>query len=199
VVGGADELQGVLEACARDLEQQYPRMLHAKLGIAVESEHDALVEELPALLQRGETDMTIFFRRLAELPAAREKGARTGGGDLPAPLVDAYYAPERLTADDRAALAAWVGRYTARLERVGLPHVVRRDRMNAVNPKLVLRNYLAQLAIDKAEQGDASLVDELLVVLRMPYADQPEREALAAKRPEWARHRPGCSMLSCSS
>jgi uncharacterized protein YdiU (UPF0061 family) len=199
VVGGADELQGVLEACARDLEQQYPRMLHAKLGIAVESEHDALVEELPALLQRGETDMTIFFRRLAELPAAREKGARTGGGDLPAPLVDAYYAPERLTADDRAALAAWVGRYTARLEREGLPHEVRRDRMNAVNPKFVLRNYLAQLAIDKAEQGDASMVDELLEVLRMPYADQPEREALAAKRPEWARHRPGCSMLSCSS
>lgn len=71
--------------------------------------------------------------------------------------------------------------------------------MKKVNPKYVLRNYLAQVAIDQAEKEDFSEVNNLLELLRKPYDEQPQNEKYFAKRPERARHKGGCSMLSCSS
>jgi uncharacterized protein YdiU (UPF0061 family) len=71
--------------------------------------------------------------------------------------------------------------------------------MNCVNPKYVARNYLAQQAIDALAAGDDSVLARLMVVLRNPYDDQPAHDDLAERRPEWARHKAGCSALSCSS
>ena len=66
--------------------------------------------------------------------------------------------------------------------------------------RYVLRNYLAQQAIDAIEQrNDTSVLERLMKVLERPYDEQPGNEHLAARRPEWARHKPGCSALSCSS
>jgi uncharacterized protein YdiU (UPF0061 family) len=71
----------------------------------------------------------------------------------------------------------------------------RQARMKAVVPKYVLRNHLAQQAIDRAEQGDMSEVQRLLKVLSRPFDEQPEAEADAAFPPDWARH----LEVSCSS
>ena len=71
--------------------------------------------------------------------------------------------------------------------------------MKRVNPKYVPRNYLAQLAIDAATQGDLAPLHLLMKVLEHPYDDQPENNDLAARRPDWARNTPGCSAFSCSS
>jgi uncharacterized protein YdiU (UPF0061 family) len=114
-------------------------------------------------------------------------------------LLQACYAPETLTLEYRSRLGAWLENYGDRLRKDNMPDQSRRYRMDRVNPKYVLRNYLAQMAIDKAQQGDHSLVRELLEVLRHPYDEQPDKEEFAGKRPEWARNRAGCSMLSCSS
>ena len=126
-------------------------------------------------------------------PSSRCLAQVAAGEELLAPLMDAYYAPDQLTADYRARLTGWLGRYLAQVP------VDRRVAMDAANPKYVLRNYMAQLAIDKAEAGDYALVNDLLELLRHPYDEQPDREEYAQKRPDWARDRAGCSMLSCSS
>jgi len=197
LVGSPEPLQARLEEYGKRFNAGWTAMLAAKLGLnEYEPEtDDALTEESFEVLRSVETDMTIFFRRLAEVPA----GEGVSDEEVVAPLAEAFYAPEERTAEDRARLVAWVRRYQARVRKDGTPDAARRERMNRVNPKYVLRNYLAQTAIDRAEEGDPSLIAELLDVLRRPYDEQPGREEFAAKRPEWARHRAGCSMLSCSS
>jgi uncharacterized protein YdiU (UPF0061 family) len=71
--------------------------------------------------------------------------------------------------------------------------------MEQVNPKYVLRNYMAQLCIDDADKGDYSMLNELFEMLKNPYDEQPNFQKWFAKRPDWARDKVGCSMLSCSS
>jgi uncharacterized protein YdiU (UPF0061 family) len=199
LVGEPKDLQAVLDATVRELEQAEEEMWLSKLGLGLDAAGDSLIEGLVGILQRVETDMTIFFRALPRTLDDPQAAAGRSDDELTAPLAEAYYTDEGTSVEHRSATAAWLRRYAKHVARAGVPADVWRARMDAVNPKYVLRNYLAQLAIDRLAEGDASLVRELQDVLRAPYAEQPEKQALAAKRPEWARHRAGCSMLSCSS
>jgi uncharacterized protein YdiU (UPF0061 family) len=200
-------LEAALEGYSRTLEAARARSVAAKLGLERLSDEEldaagtprapdsALVDDLTELLASVETDMTLFYRHLADVPTNRElsDAARL------APLEVAFYEPSNVSAEHRARLGAWLGRYAARVREDRLTDAERKLRMNRVNPKFVLRNYVAQLAIDAAEKGDGSVVRELLGVLEHPFDEHPGKEQYAAKRPEWARNRPGCSMLSCSS
>ena len=199
LVEEVEPLQKALDQFATHFQEGWKVMMAQKLGLqSLDDEADVeLTTELQTILQLTETDMTIFYRNLAQVDVEGEE-ARSDA-ELMAPLLDAYYDVDGLTDEVRGRVVAWLRTYANRVRRDGTSNAKRRQGMDAANPKYVLRNYLAQLAIDKAEEGDNSLVNELLEVLRNPYDEQPDKETFAAKRPEWARNRVGCSMLSCSS
>ena len=171
----------------------YPAMTAAKFGFVHAGEAaQTLAREAFALLFDGEVDFTRFFRALGEIPDEPPSGALL-------PLLGDVFYDDAKRAATAEAMEQWLQRWHAAVRAEGRPFAARRAAMHAVNPRYVLRNYLAQQAIDAATTGDPSLVHTLLEVMRRPYDDQPGRDAFAQRRPEWARVKAGCSMLSCSS
>lgn len=207
LVGDDDApLQEAVDRYPTAYETGYRSMMAERLGWgAWRDGDDDAIQALTEVLGVTEVDQVLFFRDLADVPVARTDADERGEIDdatLLAPLADAWYRPDDVRGDVAAALAGWVRTWQARAATAGLADDERRRRMDAQNPRFVLRNYLAQEAIDLAEGGDPSRIVELLDVLRRPYDDQddrPDRARFAARRPDWARDRVGCSMLSCSS
>ena len=142
---------------------------------------DELITELTSLLRSVETDMTIFFRLLSSIKTPEISH-----------LTYAFYSRENIP---KKEWNIWLNKWWNRVKQN--PD---QEKMKLANPKYVLRNWMAQLAIDAAEEEDYSVAIELYELLRNPYLEQLEyEEKWFRKRPEWARHRVGCSMLSCSS
>ena len=196
LIPAVTDLQAGIASYGHTFAAASRRIMADKRGLAaLDGNDDTLVTELDDLLHAVETDMTLFYRRLAGVPIGRA-AAELADDELLAPLRPAFYVD---AGDCGRHLLPWLRRYVDRVRRDRQDPAARQLRMNRCNPKYVARNYLAQLAIDALEQGDASVIERLLAVLQRPYDEQPENEDLAARRPEWARHKAGCSALSCSS
>lgn len=192
LVNDVAALEMMLKKFQDTLKDAQLAMMKSKLGLILEDKNDAkLIVDLENLLQDSETDMTLFFRNLANI-----KKDETG----PLAVVEvAFYAPDEIIGKLKKEWLAWFVRYSVRLQKETQSDSERKRGMNKVNPKYVLRNYMAQLAIDAADKGDYGLLDELFQLLKKPYDEQPKNEKWFAKRPDWARDKIGCSMLSCSS
>lgn len=161
-------------------EDAYRARMRAKFGLQEAQEDDeALVQEWLDLLHLSSADYTASFRDLCAFrsePSAANESLR-----------------DRMV--DRERFQAWAGRYRARLQQEQGGDDDRRRRMERVNPKYVLRNYLAQTAIEKAEQQDFSEIDRLLTLLHDPFTEHPGMDAYALPPPNWGKH----LSVSCSS
>lgn len=181
-----DGLQHYADCFARE----HLRMSAGKLSLANPQAEDlSLHNDLLSLLQRTELDFTSFFRRLGEVPLAELAAER---------FVDISYSAQSVQRHSDE-LSDWFARYRQRLAVEACSDSARRELMETFNPLYVPRNWLAQQAIDAAERGDLEPLQQLTAALRQPYRQRDGMDAYAALRPDWARNRPGCSMLSCSS
>lgn len=200
LVADVQALRPSLDLYADTLAATQHELFLRKLGLTPQepAADRALTEALPAALAGPQVDMTIFFRQLSHLaPALLASPTAAEEGTLFNNLLS-QCAYEAAPAEDQALLD-WLARYAQRLRReTAAPEAIRAG-MLAANPKYVLRNYLAQNAIEAAETGDLTLLNNLFEVLRTPFDEHPAHEALAAKRPDWARDKPGSATLSCSS
>jgi serine/tyrosine/threonine adenylyltransferase len=181
LIGDADAAVGALQGYEPALLDEYGALLRAKLGLrAARDEDTALVDDLFDLLASNPVDYTGFWRmlgRFSEDDAAANQ-----------PLRDLFL--------DRAGWDAWAARYAARLRAEGSVAAERRVRMDAANPAYVLRNWLAEQAIRKAEdEKDFSEIERLRLLLRDPFTERPGMERYAEPPPDWGRH----LVVSCSS
>lgn len=188
-------LQAGLTWYQEHYKTEYTQMMCRKLGLfQVNKSDESLVSRLEKLLHKQETDMTIFFRLLADIDPSihHHKNAL----DI---VHEAFYQEYEPLGSAREDWLNWFQDYLDRIKLEASSQAERQKKMNTTNPKYVLRNYMAQMAIEKAESGDYSFVHELYELLKKPYDEQTSLEKYFAKRPDWARNKVGASMLSCSS
>ncbi len=157
----------------------YASLMRAKLGFVETRDDDqALLEQLLLLLEQNHVDYTLFFRHLSAMQTDEQLASITAMFQQVSGFDD------------------WLQQYKKRLQSENMDKQLLSAAMKKVNPKYILRNYLAETAIRKArDNADYTMIDELMTVLQAPYDEHPQFEAFAAEPPDWA----GQIEISCSS
>lgn len=180
LINNVEDTQEALNEYAHRFNHHFLDLLNKKFGLKTMQEDDtALFQDFFSLLEHNHADYTLSFRRLSHLDTLsneKDEGVR-----------DLFI--------DRASLDAWLKRYRERLALEQSNDIERQKSMLSNNPKYILRNYLAQMAIEKAEQNDFSELEKLAKILKHPYDEQEEFSSYAALPPDWASQ----IEVSCSS
>lgn len=192
LIEDVEAMESILNAFQTDYVVLYEEMMARKLGLS-KGNHSDIIKILEVNLEKIETDMTIFFRNLSEVnkDESSEHALEC--------VKESFYSLEQWTDEIEREWLQWFESYLNHLRMNELSDEERKMKMNQVNPKYVLRNYMAQMVIERAEKEDYQLLNEISELLKHPYDEQPEYQKWYAKRPEWARNKVGSSMLSCSS
>lgn len=187
-------LEAILNEIPMKYDELYYQMMHNKIGCAkITEESEELIDLLILNFSLHEVDMTLFFRLLANVSVFESEDVSFDK------LVASFYNIEKMDSKTQESWKFWLVQYLKIIKGEGIEDETRKQNMNQVNPKYVLRNYMAQLAIDEAEKGNYDLINEFHEMLKKPYDEQPEFEKWFVKRPDWAKNKIGCSALSCSS
>ncbi len=189
LIEDAKPLEEILDNYQTNYLPKHVRMMSDKLGLKARADAE-FIAEIETLMYQSEIDLTIFFRHLSRFD-------ENNPNEFWTLLQESSYSETPESLKDK-----WMKFLSDYAEIVIAENREKSERisqMNRTNPKYVLRNYMAQLAIDAADKGDYQVVDELFKLLLKPYDEQPESEKWFALRPDWAKTKVGCSMLSCSS
>jgi uncharacterized protein YdiU (UPF0061 family) len=193
LIEDVEPLQEILQEYKKEYTVGFHKMMCQKLGLTLREEvKEEFITQLEDNLEKSQIDMTLFFRKLSSEKALDFESFWSILTET------TYLGDEELTAE-KVHWEMWFENYREMIQKENCNSTERSLKMKAVNPKYVLRNYMAQLAIDAAEKGDNTVVEELYQLLLKPYDAQPEMEKWFVKRPQWAMNKVGCSMLSCSS
>ncbi|WP_394144408.1 protein adenylyltransferase SelO [Vibrio atypicus] len=165
------------------LGRKFSQLMRNKLGLHSKCEKDSqLFHSMFELLHQNRVDYTRFMRELSNLDSKPIDA-----------VMDLFI--------DRDAAKVWLDLYLERCDEEvdsngsTVSTIVRCKKMRQHNPKYILRNYLAQIAIEKAEQGDFSEVKILAELLKTPFDEQDDKNAYANLPPEWGKE----MEISCSS
>jgi uncharacterized protein YdiU (UPF0061 family) len=181
-------LNDIKEKSERGLFQMYTE----KLGLHLNAKSIDLTQEMLQNMEEEEIDYTIFFRQLSKIDKnTKLKSAYN--------IISIAFYKNEVSETIKNKWVQWLEQYMQEFKILDEREEDRILKMNSINPKYILRNYMLQIIIEAAEKEDYSLLHEMQILLKNPYDEMPNFEKWYTKMPDWARNKIGCSVLSCSS